>query len=61
MIIHGCIMNSIHRNEVKDISTKELNRLLKEHRILVKSLPDHGNKGLRKKDIKPSIAIDANK
>ena len=56
MIVYGCITNTINRNDIKDISTKELNRLLKE--ILVKSLPDHGNKGLKKRNIdKPSIKV----
>ena len=54
MIVYGWITNTINRNDIKDISTKELNRLLKE--ILAKSLPGHGNKGLKKRNIdKPSI------
>ena len=58
MIIYGCITNTINRNEMKDISTKDLNRLLKEQKILVKSLPGHGNKGLKKRNIdKPSINV----
>ena len=58
MIVYGCITNTINRNEIKDISTKELNRLLKEHKILVKSLPGHGKKGLKKRNIdKPSINV----
>ena len=55
MIVYGCIMNKINKTEIKDISTKELNGLLKEHKILVKSLPGYGNKGLRKKEIKPCV------
>ena len=47
---------TINRNDIKDISTKELNRLLKE--ILVKSLPGNGNKGLKKRNIdNPSIKV----
>ena len=58
MIIYGCITNTINGNEIKDISTKDLNRLLKEPKILVKSLPGHGNKGLKKRNIdKPSINV----
>ena len=55
MIIYGCITNKINKAEVKDISTRELNKLLSEHKILVKSLPGHANKGMRKKDLKKPI------
>ena len=59
MIVYGCIINTIHKNDIKDINTKELNRLLKEHKISVKSSPGHGNKGLKKKNIdKPSIKLN---
>ena len=51
MIIHGCIANTIHRGDIKDISTIELNKELSERRILVKPLPAYGNKGLKKKDL----------
>ena len=58
MTVYGCISNTINRNDIRDLSTKELNRLLKEHKISVKSLPGHGNKGLKKKNIdKPSINV----
>ena len=55
MIIYGCITNKINKSEIKDISTKELNKELSERKILVKSLPGYGNKGLKKKKkkIKP--------
>ena len=49
MVIYGCITNTIVKTNIKDITTKELNRLLKEHKILVKSFPGHGNKKLKKK------------
>ena len=66
MVIYGCITNTIVKANIKDIPTKELNRLLKEHKILVKSLPGHGNKGLKKKGIQPivsepSITVASNK
>ena len=48
MVIYGCITNTIVKANINDIPTKELNRLLKEHKILVKSLPGHGNKRLKK-------------
>ena len=53
MVIYGCITNTINKTSIKDISTRELNKLLAEHKILVKSLPDHGGKELKKKEIKP--------
>ena len=53
MIIYGRITNKINKAEVKDNSTRELNKLLSEHKILVKSLPGYANKGMRKKDLKP--------
>lgn len=49
MIIYGCITNTINKAEIKDISTKELNKKLSEGKILVKSLSGYGNKGLKKK------------
>lgn len=49
MIIYGCITNKINKSEIKDISTKELNKELSERKILVKSLPGYGNKELKKK------------
>ena len=58
MIVYGCVISTINRNDIKDISTKELNWLLKEHKILIKSLPGHGNKRLKKRNIdKPSINV----
>ena len=37
MVIYGCITNTVVKTNIKDIPTKELNRLLKEHKILVRS------------------------
>ena len=53
MVIYGCITNTINKTSIKDISTRELNTLLAEHKILVNSLPGHGGKELKKKEIKP--------
>ena len=33
MIIYGCITNKINKSEIKDISTKELNKELSERKI----------------------------
>lgn len=52
-VIYGCITNTINKTSIKDISTRKLNKILAEHKILVKSLPGHGSKGLKKKEIKP--------
>ena len=37
MDIYGCITNTIVKANIKDIPTKESKRLLKEHKMLVKS------------------------
>ena len=31
MIVYGCITNKLNKNEIKDISIKEMNKILKEH------------------------------
>ena len=51
MIVFGCITNKINKHDIKDISTKETNEILSEHKIKTKSLPGHGNAGLKKKEI----------
>ena len=66
MIVYGRITNTINKKSIKDICTRDLNKLMVEHKILVKSLPRYGNKGLKKKyiapiDSKTSIKIGANK
>ena len=37
MDIYGCITNTLVKANIKDIATKESKRLLKEHKMLVKS------------------------
>ena len=53
MIIYGCITNKLDKNKIQDISVKEANKILKEKQIILTSLPEYGNAGLKKKDIKP--------
>ena len=49
-------MNGKLKNKVVDeISVKNANTILLENNIKVKSLPEYGNIGLKKKDIKPYI------
>ena len=35
----------------EDISEKEANQILKQNKIIVKSLPGYGNMGLKRKEI----------
>ena len=53
MIVYGCITDKLNKNDIKDISRKELNEVLSEHKIKIKSLAGYGNAGLKKKEIKP--------
>ena len=53
MIVYGCITNKLNKNEIKDISIKETNKILKEHDIILKSLPGYGNAELKRQDMKP--------
>ena len=53
MIVYGCITNKLNKERIEDISLNKSYAILKEKDISIKSLPGHGNVGLRKKDIKP--------
>ena len=53
MIVYGCITDKLNKNDIEDISTKELNEVLSKHQIKIKSLPGCGNAGLKKKEIIP--------
>ena len=53
MILYGCITNKLNKSEIKDISIKETNKILKEHDIILKSLPGYGNAELKRQDMKP--------
>ena len=39
MIVYGCITDKLNKNDIEDISTKELNEVLSKHQIKIKSLP----------------------
>ena len=52
MIVYGCITNKI--NKIEDISMKEANEILKENKIVLRSLPGYGSVGLKKKAMKPT-------
>ena len=41
MIVYGCITNKL--NKIEHISIKEANDILKENKIVLKSLPGYGN------------------
>ena len=55
MIIYGCITEKLDKKEIEDISIKQANQILNKSNITAKSLPGHGNLGLRKKGIKPFV------
>ena len=55
MIVYGCINGKLKNKPVEDISLNRALTILREHIISTKSLPGHGNMGLRKKDIKPYV------
>ena len=50
IIVYGHI-DKINKIGVEDISKKEANQILRQNKILVKSLPGYGNIGLKKKEI----------
>ena len=50
IIVYGHI-NKINKIGVEDISKKEANQILRQNKILVKSLPGYGNIGLKKKEL----------
>ena len=51
MIIYGHFIDKINKISVEDISNKEAKQILRQNKILVKSLPGYGNIGLKKKQI----------
>ena len=67
IIVYGHITNTntLDKNKIEDISIKEANKLIKENKIMLRSLPAYGNAELKKKDIVPfencklSIRVDA--
>ena len=55
MIVYGCINGKLKNKVVEDISHNRALTILREYKISIKTLPGHGNMGLRKKDIKPCV------
>ena len=55
MIVYGCITEKLNKNGLEDISKKQANQILSKNKIIVKSLPGHGNAELKKKEIKSYI------
>ena len=55
MIVYGCINGKIKNKTIDDISFNRANTILRQHNIIIKPLPGHGNMGLKKKDIKPYV------
>ena len=54
-IVYGCMNGKLKNKIVKDISCNRAITVLREHKISIKSLPGHGNIGLKKKYIKPYV------
>ena len=55
MIVYGCINGKLKNKVIEDISHNRALTILREYKINIKTLPGHGNTGLRKKDIKPYV------
>ena len=55
MIVYGCINGKLKNKVVEDISHNRALTILREYKISIKTLPGHGNMGLRKKDIKTCV------
>ena len=55
MIIYGCIKGKLKDKQMDDISINKSHGILKEKDINIRPLPGYGNRGLRKKDIKPYV------
>ena len=55
MIVYGCMNGKLKNKIVEDISFNRAITVLTEHKISIKSLPGHGNIGLKKKYIKPYV------
>ena len=55
MIFYGCINGKLKNKQIDDTSINKSHAILKEKGISIRSLPGYGNRGLRKKDIKPYV------
>ena len=55
MIVYGCMSGTLNKKDLKDITIKEAKQILNKNSITINSLPEHGNMGLKKKEIKSQI------
>ena len=55
IIIYGCITNSTNEYEIKEITNDQANKILRENKITLKSLPGYGNCDMKKKGMEPVI------
>ena len=55
MIVYGCMNGKLKNKIVEDMSFNRAITILREHKIIIKSLPGKDNMALRKKDIKPYV------
>ena len=53
MIVYDGMVGKLNKKVLKDISFNRAMNILKEKNINIKLLPEYGNIGLKKKDIKP--------
>ena len=52
MIVNGCVTGTLNKKDIEDITIKEVKQILNKNSITIDSLPGHGNKGLKKKEVK---------
>ena len=52
LIIYGCMNGKLKNMDTNNISNNKVNSILKEKGISIKSLPQYGNLGKRKRDFK---------
>ena len=55
MIVYGYINNKINKKCITDISNADADKIWKQHGINIKSLPEHGNVGLKRKEILANV------
>ena len=51
LLVYWHIKDKISKLHAEDISKTEAKQILKQNNIIVKSLPGHGNMGLKRKEI----------
>ena len=52
MIVYGCMIGTLKKKDLNDITIKEEKQILNKNSITINSVPGHGNIGLKKKETK---------